>query len=494
MSVAARVAAPVASGPPAGGHAAFALALLLSCAFAFTGLFNHPLRAADEPRVAGIAWEIAHTGNVLVPHLGGEPFLEHPPLYYAALAATIHLFGSSEGMARVPGALAAAATLLLTFDLARRMASGTAGLMAVMVLSSTWSFFKFSHKVMVDSWLSAAVMLGYWAYARAACEGRPDQESPPRFVLLMYGAGALAFLVKGPVGVILLCGAVGLHALLARRWCFLRSKAHLPGLLLLAAGCAAWPAALYACAGREAFDAFFWQNVVYRIFPPVDVYGGGHEEPPWFYLLKLPAVVGPWIAVLPALGAWVLGAALPAGWNARMIRFGASVFPAGLLLLSLAGTKRTLYLLPALPPLAAAVGAWIASTPSRAPRQLAVLAFAVAVFWNVALRASGDAGRDLRPVALAIAAVARDGRPLVAYQLDEPMRGALPFYAGVILRNLHAPDEVRSFLRESPRGLVLQGDFPMPGFPGDLPELREIRSWPTAEGVYRVYELGAEGP
>src|SRR3990172_2892071 len=131
-------------------------------------------------------------------------------------------------MARVPGALAAAATLLLTFDLARRMAGGTAGLMAVCVLSSTQGFVKFSHKVMVDAWLTATVMLGYWAYARAACEGGPDEDPPPRLVLLIYGAGVLAFLVKGPVGVILLGGAVGLHALLARRWRFLRSKAHLP--------------------------------------------------------------------------------------------------------------------------------------------------------------------------------------------------------------------------------------------------------------------------
>src|SRR5262249_19616506 len=147
---------PAARGP-------FLLALALACAFAFTGLSNHPLRAADEPRVAGIAWEMAHTGNLLVPHLGGEPFLEHPPLYYAALAGTIRLFGNSEGMARVPGALAAVATLLLVFDLARRMGGARAGLAALCVLASSLGFFKFSHKVMVDAWLAAAVTLGFWA-------------------------------------------------------------------------------------------------------------------------------------------------------------------------------------------------------------------------------------------------------------------------------------------------------------------------------------------
>ncbi len=563
MTGAARAPVSTGSGRHFDRHASLAIAAVLACVFCFTGLSNHPLRAADEPRVAGIAWEMAHTGDVLVPRLGGEPFLEHPPLFYAALATTIRLFGSSDGIARLPVALGAAATLLLAFDLARRIAGPRAGILAILVLSSCQGFFKYSHKVMVDTWLAAAVTLGIWAYARAACEPAEGEAPPAHLVALLYTAAVMAFLIKGPVGVILLGGVVGTHALVARRWRFLRSWAHAPGLLLLIVGCAAWPIALYRFAGREIFDAFFWNNFVYRILPAEGVYEGGHEEAPWFYLVSLPAVVGGWIAVLPAFGAWVLRSTPPAGWNAPMLRFSAAVFPAGLVLLSAPATKRSLYLLPVLPTLAAAIGVWISSTrvtrgatrveratvraaaalmvgvaavgralalpaaalaqalgspsaagrlaagaqrllegarreargatPARAMAQFSAVAFGFAVFANVVLRPPGDPGRDLGPMAAGIVSLTADGHPLVAYELDEQMRGGLPFYTGVVLPNLHGVDSLRSYLRENPGARVLQGDHALGGFPESLPELRETHRWPTSEGIYRVYEVAAPG-
>lgn len=48
-------------------------AAVLAGIFCFTGLSNHPLRASDEPRVAGIAWEMQHGTSAPIPHLGGAP-------------------------------------------------------------------------------------------------------------------------------------------------------------------------------------------------------------------------------------------------------------------------------------------------------------------------------------------------------------------------------------------------------------------------------------
>src|SRR2546427_10093952 len=88
------------------------IAIALAALFAFTGLANHPLQASDEPRVAGIAWEMQHTGEWWVPHLSGVPFLEHPPLYYAVLGAFIERLGATELVARLPGAIASLLTAL----------------------------------------------------------------------------------------------------------------------------------------------------------------------------------------------------------------------------------------------------------------------------------------------------------------------------------------------------------------------------------------------
>jgi 4-amino-4-deoxy-L-arabinose transferase-like glycosyltransferase len=143
------------------------IAIALAALFAFTGLANHPLQAADEPRVAGIAWEMQHTGQWWVPHLSGVPFLEHPPLFYALLGAFIRALGAFEGVARLPGAIASLGTALLVFSLARRMADRSAGLPALFALIGIAGFARYSHRALVDPLLMLFATCGYYAYARA---------------------------------------------------------------------------------------------------------------------------------------------------------------------------------------------------------------------------------------------------------------------------------------------------------------------------------------
>jgi hypothetical protein len=45
-------------------------------------ILDHSLWTPDEPRVAEIAREMAPTGDFLVSHLSGKPFLEKPPLFF----------------------------------------------------------------------------------------------------------------------------------------------------------------------------------------------------------------------------------------------------------------------------------------------------------------------------------------------------------------------------------------------------------------------------
>jgi len=90
---------------------------------------------------------------------------------------------------------------------------------------------------------------------------------------------------------------------------------------------------------------FFWEHHVVRFLTPFD-----HEEPFWFHLPGLLLGMLPWTLLLPGLVRHarrhmtpVLGfLLLSAGWD--------------LLFFSLSGCKRAVYILPALPPLAVALG------------------------------------------------------------------------------------------------------------------------------------------
>lgn len=463
------------------------IAVALAALFAFTGISNHALQNPDEPRVAGIAWEMQHTGQ-WVPHLSGAPFLEHPPLYYAVLGGFIHAFGATDGVARLPSAIACFLTALLVFSLARRIADRSAGIPALLALVGIGGFARHSHRVLVDTLLTLFVMGGYYAYARAVFCRSCAERASRGWLWAMYASAALAFWTKGPIGVIAIAGPVAVDAVCAGRWRALRSSVHWVALPLLLAACAAWPIALYLAGGEQSVSTFLLHNVWYRIDPAAggSLYHGGHEHPFWYYGTRMFGQLG-WIIVLvPAVAAWLWRGASPPAWRMPALRFLAWVFPIGLILLSIPGTKRALYLLPFEPPLAVAIGAWIAAVgradagrtrveafvnalcariarvdlaaaargACRAPYRVAALSFAIAIAWNAIGLRFVERDRELAPMARAVGA--RVGaEQLLVLRPSESLLGALPFYTGRIPLHSGQLEQVRQQLTQGDARFLL---------------------------------------
>jgi len=346
---------------------AFAVAILIS----FTGVFDHSLWSPDEPRVAEIGREMLANRDLIVPTLAGKPFLEKPPLYWWVMTGLYHLFGVSDGVARTTSAIAGTLVLLLTFDVTRRVANPFAGLMATLVAATMGGFYNHFHRVVVDPWLAFFVMLGYWGFVVAAFrnqdQGEGQTAKPSALgIAVIYLAGGFAFLTKGPVGPALLAGPMVLAIIARRQWSFFRSWMHMPAVLIFLTLCLAWPVMLYQRGGKEFLDGFVIQNGLYRFLPQREgVYMGGHKHPLWYYLSAFPGEIAPWLIALPAVGYWLGGKRWPQEWNRSALVFLASIFPVGLILLSIPGAKRHLYLLPLIAPLAATIGAWIAATVSE---------------------------------------------------------------------------------------------------------------------------------
>lgn len=180
------------------------------------------------------------------------------------------------------------------------------------------------------------------------------------------------------MGVILLGSPLALAIIFCGRWDFLRSWAHFPGILILIMGCLIWPLLLYLYEGEALFNEFVVHNILYRIAPDPEQYTGGHEKPFWFYFPKLFNQIGPWLLTLPAAYFWAFRDKMPQGWNHAGLRFISIIFPLGLLLLSIPGTKREVYLMPLLAPLPVFIGTWAAAmarqeTPARISRVTANL-------------------------------------------------------------------------------------------------------------------------
>ena len=90
--------------------------VVLCAAWALLGTFGHDPWKTEDATAFGVAYEMMERGDVLVPRLAGEPFVDRPPLVYAAAAAAARRSPRSLPMpdaARLAAAVMLGLTMLL---------------------------------------------------------------------------------------------------------------------------------------------------------------------------------------------------------------------------------------------------------------------------------------------------------------------------------------------------------------------------------------------
>jgi 4-amino-4-deoxy-L-arabinose transferase-like glycosyltransferase len=334
-------------------------AAVLAVVVCFAGIGSHHLWSPDEPTGAAIGRAMLDSGDVIVPRLNGQPFLEKPPLYWWVQVPVLRRFGLSAAAARFPSALFSALTLLVAYGLGRRVGGPRTGLLAVAVLGSTVLFVQEAQRVVVDPALAFFVALAHFGFVLLAEPRSPAERRAA--VGLIALAVPLAFLSKGIVALGLTVAPPVLWLLATRR---LRAWRDLLPLALVGAPvfallAGAWAAALVQAAGWPALQECLLNNTAGRFLPHENGTVYGHTRPFWYYLVTAPAVVLPWSVAIPAmLRAGLLRRAGRPGGETRSLLF--ATFGIGIFLLSLAASKRELYLLPLLPAFAACVAWWLA--------------------------------------------------------------------------------------------------------------------------------------
>jgi 4-amino-4-deoxy-L-arabinose transferase-like glycosyltransferase len=326
---------------------------------------SNELWTPDEPRVAAIGRAMWSAGSWVTPRLNDEAFLQKPPVFWWAQAAVFALAGgASAALARLPCALFAFATALLTYALGRRYFGREASLLGALVLLTTAEFALTSHWILVDNALALAVAATWTCYAHAQA-----QRGAPRALLLggMYASLVAACLSKGAIGLAIPLLGIVAHLLWTRRLRAFAGWHLIPGAALVAGGVGAWLWALYVEGGSEALRTFLVYNQLGRFFPDAFGYVGGHRRPFWHYFASSPVDWLPWT---PFLALAVVSAVR--GWEEidertrDGVRFCLAASVPLILALSFGGTKRGLYLHPICPVLALLVGSWMARDAQRA--------------------------------------------------------------------------------------------------------------------------------
>jgi 4-amino-4-deoxy-L-arabinose transferase-like glycosyltransferase len=326
------------------------------------GLANHGLWTPDEPRVAEIGREMALNSNWAVPTLDRKPFLEEPPLYYAAIGAVFEaLRTSSDKIVRVPSALFAFGGVLALFFLGTMLSGPRTGFLAAGVMATSGEYFRVAHWVIVDSALTCFIICGLTFFLAAYLSPRKGRRLS--FYVLCYISCTLAFFAKGFIGVAV-PGLAVLAFLIFDRNLKEILKMHLwLGIAVFLAMTLPWFLSLYHQGGSEYLTVFFVHNHLERFA------GGstGHHQPFYYYLTQFPGAFLPWSVLLVPVffRSFRKPPQLP-DTSKKGILFAQCWFVAGFLLLSAASTKRVLYLMPIFAPISLLTAWYLEATLLRA--------------------------------------------------------------------------------------------------------------------------------
>ncbi|HLK10678.1 MAG TPA: glycosyltransferase [Candidatus Binatia bacterium] len=330
-----------------------------------------PLLEPDEGRNAEVAREMLAVGTWGVPHFDYLPYLDKPVLLFWLMATAFRTLGVSELAARLPSALAALATVALTFALGRALLPGVRrALLAAVVLTTSPLVLAFGRLAIFDMPLTALATAALICLVLARLRGEPWRWWPLAGLAMGFGV-----LCKGPVGL-----AVPLLAWVAGR-------GALPPAPRRAGVRPALAAALLTAAVIVPWLAHVeWRHPGFLRYAVVDetllrfTSAARFERagPGYYYAPVLAWAGGVWSVLLLAVTPTLVRRARAGGADGAAIRFAARAAAAIVLLFTCSASKRPQYVLPALVPLALLAAIGLDAAPRLAARVLRALAVALA--------------------------------------------------------------------------------------------------------------------
>jgi len=368
----------------------YAILLAISAVLTLPNLGATSLWDVDEGVNAEAAREMYDNGSWLVPTFNYQLRTAKPVMLYWLQRVAYTVFGVNEWSARLPSVLAAWLTVLLTYELARRMFGRATGLLAGVVLASAFEFCMLAHAATPDATLLLFTVLTYflfWTRHRSSVVGRCEAgraegsqmaglgsqtpataELPSRkWWVPTAAACGLAVLTKGPVGVALPGLVIVLYFAWNRELGRLLDRKLLVASLVFVLVAGPWYGLVTAETRGEWARVFFGRENLGRFTTPME----NHRGPFIYHAVALLVLFAPWsVFLVAAVWEGVRGACgwtnrdrkgagephpLPCGRGSpevRAFRFLICWFAVYLVFFSAAATKLPNYILPVYPAIA----------------------------------------------------------------------------------------------------------------------------------------------
>jgi 4-amino-4-deoxy-L-arabinose transferase-like glycosyltransferase len=335
---------------------------------------------ADEPRFALVARDMLQSGDWLIPRVGGDLYADKPPVFFWLMAASMALTGSMRIGFLLPSLLAGVGSVVLVYDLLRRVRGREAAFAGALVLLLTFQFVWQFRQAQIDGVLCFFTTLSLYGLLRHLFAG-PSLG----WFFLGWTAAGIGVITKG-VGFLPLLALLPFVLLASRGWPVNaphRDPRWWLGPVFFLGAIALWfvPMLLATSAGGELLD--YRNEILFKQTVTRYADAWHHHEPFWFYPVNvIPFLWLPLIALVPwlwprwrrALRERDTFVAVLLCWTVLVVLF-----------FSLSSGKRGVYVLPAVPALAMAAAPWLPEI-LRLPRSR-LLGFALAALLTAILGA-----------------------------------------------------------------------------------------------------------
>jgi len=167
----------------------------------------------DEINFAEAAREMIVSGDYLTVQINFLPFWEKPPLFIWMQVLSMKMFGINEFAARFPNAICGIVTLLVLFNIGRKLRDNKFGVIWVLAYAgSILPFFYFKSGI-IDPWFNLFIFLSIYYLMLYSF---PETKNRIQNIILSAAFAGLAIMTKGPVGFLLIALSGGVFLLVIR--------------------------------------------------------------------------------------------------------------------------------------------------------------------------------------------------------------------------------------------------------------------------------------
>jgi 4-amino-4-deoxy-L-arabinose transferase-like glycosyltransferase len=261
---------------------------VLTFAWLSATTWTRPLFLPDEGRYVGVAWNMLHGHEMLVPLLDGLPFFHKPPLFYWITAFALQVFGPNEWAGRFSSVICATLMAALLFWFLKKHASRSVAAIAAVILVSSPFLFGGAQYANLD--MTVAGMITATVILAASTVLRLERGEAYRGMLtLAYAAAGLGFLAKGLIGIVLPGGIIFFWLVGRRRFDSLKRLFWLPSVAVFFVVSLPWMVWM-----QWRYPGFFDYYIVYQHFQRFLESGFNNPHPFWFYVPVVIAATLPW--------------------------------------------------------------------------------------------------------------------------------------------------------------------------------------------------------